>query len=126
MGGATQAGMIQQQKRDFNWKWKLPAVKLSTEYDSEGGMFANKVSARLFNGLAKLTGSIQREPAGTFTYPMLGVVTKYLSVLYDHSERNALVTMNTDVGRNVSVKYLRDIKVHPSLSLSFFPIQIYQ
>jgi len=104
MGNETQVGMQHQKE----W-WKFPAVKLSTEYDSEGGMFANKMSARVFNGLAKLTGSIQREPSGDLRYPILGVFTKYLSVLYDHEDRNALVTMNADFGRNLSVKYQRDI-----------------
>jgi len=74
-------------------------------------MFANKMSARVFNGLAKLTGSIQREPSGDLRYPILGVFTKYLSVLYDHEDRNALVTVNADFGRNLSVKYQRDINV---------------
>lgn len=104
MGGATQVDW-----RQRDWR-QMAAVKLSTEYDSEGSVFVNKLSARVLNGLAKLTGSVQREPSGDLRYPLLGVVTKYLSVLYDHEDRNALVTMNADVGKNLSVKYLRDIK----------------
>lgn len=112
MGGATQVGI--QPQND----WRFPAVKVSTEYDSEGSVFVNKVSARVLNGLAKLTGSVQRESSGDLRYPLLGVVTKYLSVLYDHEDRNALVTMNADVGRNLSFKYLRDIKVGTHQALS--------
>ena len=115
MGGSTEVGKSDWWQRD--WR-QMAAVKLSTEYDSEGRVFVNKMSARVLNGLAKLTGSIQREPSGDLRYPLLGVVTKYLSVLYDHEDRNALVTMNADVGKNLSVKYLRDIKVR-SLSGSF-------
>ncbi|KAG0628419.1 hypothetical protein M758_1G025300 [Ceratodon purpureus] len=107
MGGSTQVGKNDWRQRD--WR-QMAAVKLSTEYDSEGGVFVNKLSTRVLNGLAKLTGSIQGDPSGEFRYPLLGVVTKYLSVLYDHEDRNALVTMNADVGKNLSVKYLRDIK----------------
>jgi hypothetical protein len=92
-----------------DWR-RYAAVKLSTEYDSEGAVFVNKLSARMLNGLAKLTGSVQREPAGDFRYPLFGVVTKYLSVLYDHEDKNALVTVSADIGRNLQVKYLRDVK----------------
>ncbi|XP_024366641.1 outer envelope pore protein 37, chloroplastic isoform X2 [Physcomitrium patens] len=106
MGGAAQVRMPEGQ-----WDWRqMAAVKMSTEYDSEGSVFVNKMSARVLNGLAKLTGSFQREPSGDLRYPLMGVVTKYLSVMYDHEDRNALVTFNADVGRNLSVKYLRDIK----------------
>lgn len=115
MGDSTQVGRSDWRQRDWQ---QMAAVKLSTEYDSEGSVFVNRLSARVLNGLAKLTGSIQREPSGDLRYPLLGVVTKYLSVLYDHEDRNALVTMNADIGKNLSVKYLRDIKVRSCQALS--------
>lgn len=85
-------------------------MKVSTEYDSENNVFVNKISAQVFNGLAKLKASFQREASGEFRYPLLGVVTKYLSVLYDHEDRNALVTVSAHTGRNLRLQYSRDIK----------------
>ena len=96
--------------RPVDWR-RYATAKLSTEYDSEGSVFVNKFSSRVLNGLAKITGSFQREASGDLRYPLLGVVTKYLSVLYDHEDKNALVTLSADVGRNVQVKYLQDVKV---------------
>jgi hypothetical protein len=117
MASQVQVGESRTNVRN-DWR-RYAAVKLSTEYDSEGAVFVNKLSARMLNGLAKLTGSVQREPGGDFRYPLFGVVTKYLSVLYDHEDKNALVTVSADIGRNLQVKYLRDVKVRgPSLSLS--------
>lgn len=106
MGGTAQVGVHHRE----DWR-RYAAVKLSTEFDSEGSVLVNKVSARMLNGLAKLTGSFQRESSGDLRYPLLGLVTKYLSVLYDHEDRNALVTLSADLGRNLQVKYLRDVKV---------------
>lgn len=106
MGVSTKVGT---QPQSFDLR-QLATMKLSTEYDSEGSVFVNKFSARMLNGIAKLTGSIQREPSGDLRYPLLGVVTKFFSVIYDHEDRNALVTLNADVNRNLSFKYLRDIK----------------
>jgi hypothetical protein len=127
MASQVQVGESRTNVRN-DWR-RYAAVKLSTEYDSEGAVFVNKLSARMLNGLAKLTGSVQREPGGDFRYPLFGVVTKYLSVLYDHEDKNALVTVSADIGRNLQVKYLRDVKVRgpslppslpPSLSLSLW------
>ncbi|CAK9875488.1 unnamed protein product [Sphagnum jensenii] len=108
MASQVQVGESRTNVRN-DWR-RYAAVKLSTEYDSEGAVFVNKLSARMLNGLAKLTGSVQREPGGDFRYPLFGVVTKYLSVLYDHEDKNALVTVSADIGRNLQVKYLRDVK----------------
>ena len=96
--------------RQVDWR-RYATAKLSTEYDSEGSVFVNKLSSRIFNGPEKITGSFQREASGDLRYPLLGVVTKYLSVIYDPEDKNALVTVKADVGQNLQVKYLQDVKV---------------
>lgn len=100
-------------------------MKVSTEYDSENNVFVNKISAQVFNGLAKLKASFQREASGEFRYPLLGVVTKYLSVLYDHEDRNALVTVSAHTGRNLRLQYSRDIKVRLDLSMSSRSVSVF-
>lgn len=85
-------------------------MKASTEYDSDGGVFLNKISARVLDGLAKVKSTFERGANGEVNAPLFGLVTKYVSVLYDHEEKNAQVTVNTN-WRNLGIKYRRDIKV---------------
>ncbi|KAG6553622.1 hypothetical protein Mapa_004536 [Marchantia paleacea] len=93
-------------KRD--WR-KTIAMKASTEYDSEGGVFLNKISARVLDGLAKVKAAFERGANGEVNAPLFGLVTKYVSVLYDHEDQNAQVTVNKN-WRNLGIKYRRDIK----------------
>lgn len=92
-----------------DWR-RYAALKVSTEYDSEESVFMNKISARILNGLAKIKASFQREPAGEIRSPVLGLSTKHLSILYDHEDRNALVTAVADLGSRFQMKYMRDIR----------------
>lgn len=92
-----------------HWR-KYASLKVSTEYDSEESIFVNKISARLLDGLAKIKASFQREQAGEIRSPILGFSSKHLSILYDHEDRNALVTAVGNLGSRVQMKYLRDIR----------------
>ncbi|EFJ28695.1 hypothetical protein SELMODRAFT_145368 [Selaginella moellendorffii] len=100
---------LQASKDVDDWR-RIMAMKVSSEYDSEASVVVNKVTARMLNGMAKLKASFQRDPSGEFRYPLLGLVTKYLSVLYDYEEKNALVTMSANLGRYVQAKYMQDVK----------------
>ncbi|KAL3685054.1 hypothetical protein R1sor_003076 [Riccia sorocarpa] len=91
-----------------DWR-KSIALKASTEYDSDLGFFVNRVSARVFDGLAKFKASFERGPKGEVGAPLFGFSSKYLSVLYDAEDQNAQVTVSKS-WRNVGVKYVRDIK----------------
>lgn len=97
-------------KFDHDWR-KYAAVKLSSEFDSEGNAFINKISARVFHGIAKIKASFQRSGSGEIQSPQLGFVTKYLSILYDHEDRNALVTASADLSQRLQLKLLTDVKV---------------
>ncbi|KAH7426682.1 hypothetical protein KP509_10G012500 [Ceratopteris richardii] len=103
--GSIKKGLLER----GDWR-KYVAVKVSTEYDSEESIFLNKVSARFLDGLAKVKASFQREPAGEIRSPIFGFSSKHLSILYDHEERNALVTAIGTLGSRVEMKYLRDIR----------------
>ncbi|KAL4193812.1 hypothetical protein AMTRI_Chr06g201220 [Amborella trichopoda] len=87
----------------------VPPTKLSIEFDSENKVFVNKISTKLFDGFAKLKYSFQRNKNGDIQYPQLGFVTKYLSVLYDHDERNAVISGCLDVGPRVQIKGVHDV-----------------
>ncbi|XP_031477256.1 outer envelope pore protein 37, chloroplastic isoform X3 [Nymphaea colorata] len=89
---------------------RLPAVRISSEYDSESSAFLNKVSCRVFNGLAKIKAQFQSNRNGDINYPQIGFITKYLSVLYDYEDQNAVVTGSFDVGSRLQVKGVHDVK----------------
>eukprot|EP00249_Psilotum_nudum_P018456 c26814_g1_i2 orf=758-1720(-) len=105
----SQAVLLDSSGLNGDWR-KYAALKVSTEYDSEDHLFTNKISARLMNGLAKFKASFLREQGGELRNPVLGFVSKHLSVLYDHEVRNALVTLGVDLGSHCQMKYARDIK----------------
>ena len=120
---ATATSLI---KEGGDWR-KYAALKVSSEYDSEVSMLTNKVSARILNGLAKIKASFQRDQTGEIRSPALALSTKHLSVLYDHEDRNALVTAIAKLGSNVEMKYLREIKVrHPAFFVFFSTHRIYR
>lgn len=96
-------------KFDGDWR-KYAAVKVSTEFDSEGSVFINKISAKVLDGIAKIKGSFQRSVRGEIRSPQLGFVTKYLSVLYDHEDRNTLVTASADLSQRLQLKLLGDVQ----------------
>lgn len=96
-------------KFDGDWR-KYAAVKVSSEFDSEGSVFFNKISARVFDGIAKIKGSFQRSGSGEIRSPQLGFVTKYLSVLYDHEDRNTLVTASADLPKRLQLKLVTDVQ----------------
>ena len=99
---------------------------MTTEYDSEEGVFANKVSCKLAGGLAKLRLSFQSDPQGQwqgggeegdpleqlFARPLLAFITKHFSVLYDIEERNALLSGDASLpGGAVRLRASHDVKV---------------
>nr|CAB3447191.1 unnamed protein product [Digitaria exilis] len=105
---------------------RLPSLRVTTEYDSEEGVFANKLSCKLAGGLAKLRLSFQSDPQGQwqgggeegdalqqlFSRPLLGLITKHFSVLYDIEERNALLRGDGSLpGGAVQLRASHDVKL---------------
>ncbi|KAK1270366.1 hypothetical protein QJS04_geneDACA006132 [Acorus gramineus] len=89
---------------------RRPAVRVTSEYDSDTQLFLHKASCKLFEGFAKLKLSFQNNREGEISYPQIGFLTKYLSVLYDLEDRNALVKGSFDVGRLLQFKSTHDVK----------------
>ncbi|XP_057855305.2 outer envelope pore protein 37, chloroplastic [Cryptomeria japonica] len=104
-------GAIDVHPAKFGRDWRRkPAFKISTEFDSESKDIINKFSARLFDGLGKIKGSFQRDLNGKLQCPQLGLDTKYLSILYDHEDRNALFTASADLSNQFQLKLQGDAK----------------
>jgi hypothetical protein len=101
----------------------LPGLRVTTEYESEEGLFTNKVSCKLAGGLAKLRLSFQSDPQGQgifgedpaqqlFAAPLVGFITKHFSVLYDVEERNTLLNGDASLpGGAVQLHSSLDVKV---------------
>ncbi|XP_066327899.1 outer envelope pore protein 37, chloroplastic-like isoform X2 [Miscanthus floridulus] len=104
---------------------RLPSLRVTTEYDSEEGVFVNKVSCKLAGDLAKLRLSFQSDPQGQwqgggeegdplqqlFTAPLVGLITKRFSVLYDVEARNALLRGDCSLpGGAIQLRASHDVK----------------
>ncbi|XP_056172787.1 outer envelope pore protein 37, chloroplastic-like [Syzygium oleosum] len=89
---------------------KRPALRVTSEYDSDSSVFLHKVSCKLLDGLAKLKLSFGNDKRGEITQPQLAFVSKHLSIHYDVEEQNALVKSSFDVGPRLHLKAARDVK----------------
>lgn len=89
----------------------VPAVRVTSEYDSDSALFFHKISCRFFDRLAKLKLSFHNDRNGDVGAPQLGFITKYLSVLYDFEDQNALVRGSFDLGSSLQLRAAQDVKV---------------
>ncbi|KAJ6817834.1 outer envelope pore protein 37, chloroplastic isoform X2 [Iris pallida] len=89
---------------------RRPAIRLTSEFDSDSSLFFHKVSFRLFDRLAKLKLSFQNDRNGDVSSPHLGFLTRYFSVLYDVESRNALLNGSLDVSPSLQLKATHDVK----------------
>ncbi|KAF0933583.1 hypothetical protein E2562_018827 [Oryza meyeriana var. granulata] len=94
-------------------------MRVTTEYDSEEAMFVHKVSCNLVGGLTKLRLSFQSNPQGQgeddprqlFAAPVVGLIAKNFSVLYDVEARNALLRGEASLpGGAVQLRGSHDVK----------------
>uniref|UniRef100_A0A7N0ZUB3 Outer envelope pore protein 37, chloroplastic n=1 Tax=Kalanchoe fedtschenkoi TaxID=63787 RepID=A0A7N0ZUB3_KALFE len=89
-----------------------PSIRITNEYDSEGPVFLNKVSCKLFDGLAKLRLSFQNNRLGEVAAPRIGFISKYLTVLYDVEEQDAVVKGSVDLGSRLHLRADHYVKAH--------------
>lgn len=100
----------------------VPAVRVTSEYDSDSALFFHKISCRFFDRLAKLKLSFNNDRNGDVAAPQLGFITKYLSVLYDFEDQNALVRGSFDLGSSLQLRAAQDVKVRRLLASSPLPL----
>lgn len=100
----------------------VPAVRVTSEYDSDSALFFHKISCRFFDRLAKLKLSFHNDRNGDVGAPQLGFITKYLSVLYDFEDQNALVRGSFDLGSSLQLRAAQDVKVCRLLASSPLPL----
>ncbi|CAM8977993.1 unnamed protein product [Rhodiola kirilowii] len=97
-----------------------PSFRITNEYHSEGSIFMNRVSCKIFDGLAKLRLAFQNNRRGEVVAPQIGFISKYLTVLYDVEEQNAVVRSSVDLGSKVHLQadhYVKDEEISVSSSI---------
>ncbi|XP_078441358.1 chloroplast outer envelope protein 37 isoform X2 [Wolffia australiana] len=88
-----------------------PAVRVTSEYDSDSQVFYHKVSCKIIDELAKLRISFMNNRDGEISTPMIRLdLWKRLVVDYDVEARNAFVRGTFDVGKNVEIETYHDLK----------------
>eukprot|EP01018_Ginkgo_biloba_P002186 Gb_39923 [translate_table: standard] len=70
----------------------------------------NQISGKVLDGLAKIKAPFQRDVRGELRYHQLNLVMNYLSVLYDHDDRNVLVTTSVEFSYSLQLKLLSNVK----------------
>ncbi|KAL9674327.1 hypothetical protein QQ045_030599 [Rhodiola kirilowii] len=97
-----------------------PSFRITNEYDSKGSIFMNRVSCKIFDGLAKLRLAFQNNRRGEVVAPQIGFISKYLTALYDVEEQNAVVRSSVDLGSKVHLQadhYVKNGEVKRPLSI---------
>ncbi|XP_023529303.1 outer envelope pore protein 37, chloroplastic [Cucurbita pepo subsp. pepo] len=89
---------------------KRPALRLTSEFDSESSIFFHKLSCKLLDNLAKIKLSFQNNSDGQISNSQLQLSSKYLSIQYDPEERNALLRSSLDVGPRLQFRASHDVK----------------
>ncbi|KAJ0979680.1 hypothetical protein J5N97_015154 [Dioscorea zingiberensis] len=91
-------------------KFPRPAVRVTSEFDSETEVWFHKVSCRLFDRLAKLKLSFQNDQRGQVSSPQIGFLAKNLSIIYDVESQNALLKGSLDLAGCLQLRATHDVK----------------
>ncbi|WCJ21816.1 Outer envelope pore protein 37 chloroplastic [Euphorbia peplus] len=89
---------------------RRPAVRVTSEFDSDSSVFLHRVSCKLFDSLAKLKVSFQNDNKGQVSDPHVTFTSKLLSIHYDVEDQNALLKGSFDLGPNLHFKGVHDVK----------------
>lgn len=100
---------------------RRPALRVTSEFDSESAVFFHKISCKLLDSLAKFKFSFNHSGKGDISEPQISFVSKHLSLHYDLEDHNALVKTSLDVGPRLQLTASHDVKVlFLPLHLPFF------
>lgn len=89
---------------------KRPALRITTEFDSESTVFFHKISCKFLDSLAKLKLAFHNNSKGEIAEPQISFVSKYLSLHYDLEDHSALVRSSVDVGPKLKLIGTHDVK----------------
>jgi len=87
-----------------------PALRITTEFDSESANFFHKVSCKFLDSLAKLKLTFHNNSKGDISEPQISFLSKHLSLHYDLEDHSALVKSSIDVGPRFKLTGAHDVK----------------
>ena len=90
---------------------RRPALRVTSEFDSESAVFFHKISCKLLDNLAKFKLQFNHSGKGDIAEPQISFVSKHLSLHYDLEDHNALVKTSIDVGPRLQLTAAHDVKV---------------
>lgn len=89
---------------------RRPALRVTSEFDSESAIFFQKISFKLLDSLAKLKLSFNHNNKGDISEPQISFVSKHLSLHYDLEDHNALVKTSIHLGPSLQLTAAHDVK----------------
>ncbi|KAK7348505.1 hypothetical protein VNO80_23063 [Phaseolus coccineus] len=89
---------------------RRPALRVTSEFDSESAVFFHKISCKLLDNLAKFKFQFNHSGKGDIAEPQISFVSKHLSLHYDLEDHNALVKTSIDVGPRLHLTAAHDVK----------------
>ena len=99
---------------------KRPAIRVTSELDSDSSIFTHRVSCKLLDSLAKVKLSFQNDRKGQLFQPQLAFISKHLSINYDVEDRNALLRGSFDLAPGLQLRATHDVKVRIPALISYF------
>lgn len=90
---------------------RRPALRVTSEFDSESAVFFHKISCKLLDSLAKFKFSFNHSgKGGDISEPQFSFVSKHLSLHYDLEDHNALVKTSIDLAPSLQLTASHDLK----------------
>ncbi|GFP87145.1 outer envelope pore protein 37 chloroplastic [Phtheirospermum japonicum] len=105
-GGATPSG--------GGWggflKMDRPKMRVTSEYDSEGSVFFNKISCKLLDNLMKLKLNFRNNSKGEVSEPQVFLTSKFFSLQYDVVESDALLKASFEIIPGLQFRAAHEVK----------------
>ncbi|PON32445.1 chloroplast outer envelope protein, partial [Parasponia andersonii] len=89
---------------------RRPAIRVTSEFDSDSSVFFHKVSCKLLKSLAKVKVSFQNDQRGQVSQPQLAFISKNLSIHYDLDDHNTLLKGSFDLAPGLHLRAAHDVK----------------
>lgn len=89
---------------------RRPALRITTEFDSESSIFFHKISCKFLDSLGKLKLCFHNNSKGDVSEPQISLVSKHLSLHYDLEDHNALIKSSIEVGPRLQLTAAHDVK----------------
>lgn len=95
---------------------RRPAVRVTSEFDSERRLFSHRLSCRVLDGLAKLRLRLHHGAAGGGSPPEVALLARNFSVVIDTASRGAVLRGAADLAGSLRLRAAHNTKVRPLIN----------